>query len=124
MKEKYKWIFRAKEQENGVLPFFKTWKIPEGTARILQRRGICTEEALRHFLKDTMADLADPFLMKGMPEAVQRIQRALEQNEKIVIYGDYDVDGITATSILYRFFTVLGQISDFIFPAGKAKDMV
>lgn len=41
-----------------------------------------------------------------------------------MIYGDYDVDGITATSILYRFFTALGQISDFIFPAGKAKDMV
>lgn len=121
MKEKYKWIFRAKEQENGVLPFFKTWKIPEGTARILQRRGICTEEALRHFLKDTMADLADPFLMKGMPEAVQRIQRALEQNEKIVIYGDYDVDGITATSILYRFFHRLGADIGFYIPGREGE---
>lgn len=65
-------------------------------------RGIDDESKLSHYLFDSAADLGDPFLMKGMPEAVDRILRAIDGREKIVIYGDYDVDGITSTSILYR----------------------
>ena len=116
MKEKCKWIFREKEQEEAAAPFFADWGVPDEMARILQRRGIRSEEALRHFLKDTMDDLADPFLMKGMPEAAERIERALDQKEKIVIYGDYDVDGMTATSILYRFFRRSGADVGFYIP--------
>lgn len=116
MRETYKWIFRAKDNEAAVPSFFREEGVPEGTARILQRRGIGTAEALRHFLHDSMADLADPFLMKGMREAADRILRALRERERFVIYGDYDVDGITATSILYRFFRRLGADVGFYIP--------
>lgn len=116
MRETYKWIFRAKDNEAAVPSFFREQGVPEGTARILQRRGIRMEEALRHFLHDSMADLSDPFLMKGMREAVDRILRALRNKERFVIYGDYDVDGITATSILYRFFRRLGADAGFYIP--------
>lgn len=116
MRETYKWIFREKEKEAAVPPFFEKLGVPAGVARIMQRRGIVTEAALCHFLYDTMDNLADPFLMKGMPEAADRIEAALAGNEKIVIYGDYDVDGITATSILYRFFRRLGVTAGFYIP--------
>ncbi len=82
--------------------FSKKYNITEELAKILMNRGIDDESKLSHYLFDSAADLGDPFLMKGMPEAVDRILRAIDGREKIVIYGDYDVDGITSTSILYR----------------------
>lgn len=84
------------------VPGFFVFSIPVGLARILLRRGIDSEEKLSHFLYDDLSNLSDPFLMKGMTEAVDRISRALDGGEKIVIYGDYDVDGITSTSIMVR----------------------
>lgn len=116
MREKYKWIIRAKENEPALLPFFREFSVPDGAARIMQRRGIHTKEALAHFLYDMLDDLGDPFRMKGMKEAVSRILSAVENKEKIVIYGDYDVDGITATSILYRFFRRMGVQAGFYIP--------
>lgn len=120
MKEKYKWIYRKKNEEE-LLPFFKTAGIPTGVARIMQRRGVRTEEALHHFLYDTLDDLADPFLMKGMRETVDRLLKAREQHEKVVIYGDYDVDGITSTSILYRFFHRIGIDAGFYIPGREGE---
>ena len=85
-------------------------------ARILGNRGITAAAAGRHFLHDTLADLADPFLMKGMEAAVQRLTRALDQGEHIVIYGDYDVDGITSTSLVYAVLQKLGASLSFYIP--------
>lgn len=85
-------------------------------------RGIDDESKLSHYLFDSAADLGDPFLMKGMPEAVDRILRAIDGREKIVIYGDYDVDGITSTSILYRGLRALRPMSASIFLIGNLKD--
>ncbi len=69
--------------------------------RVLAARG-CKDAAAAHQLLEPSADLSDPFLMRDMDKAVQRIQRAIEAEEPIVIYGDYDVDGISATAILYE----------------------
>ncbi len=121
MSKKYKWIFREKENEGTLPSFFQSHHIPGGIARILWRRGIKTEEELSHFLYDTMEDLGDPFLMKGMKQAVDRIRQALDRKEKIVIYGDYDVDGITSTSILYRFFRGLGADIGFYIPGREGE---
>ncbi len=120
MKEKYKWIYRKKNDED-LLPFFREAGIPKGVARIMQRRGVRTEDALHHFLYDTLDDLADPFLMKGMKETVDRLLEARERKEKVVIYGDYDVDGITSTSILYRFFHRIGIDAGFYIPGREGE---
>lgn len=116
-KLRYRWTFRSENEGDYDVPlFFKRHNIPDGTARILHRRGINSEEALCHFLYDTLDDLGDPFLMKGMDAAVNRILKAIDQKEKIVIYGDYDVDGITATSIMIRGLRKLGANVDFYIP--------
>lgn len=120
MKETYKWIYRKKEEE-ALLPFFREEGIPVGAARIMQRRGVRTKEALHHFLYDTLDDLADPFLMKGMKETVERLLLARDTKEKVVIYGDYDVDGITSTSILYRFFHRIGMDTGFYIPGREGE---
>lgn len=114
---KYKWHMRSEGEEKKEVPsFFALHSIPEGLARILMRRHIDTEEKLSHFLYDDLSNLSDPFLMKGMKEAVDRILLALEKKEKIVIYGDYDVDGITSTSILYLSLRDMGADVDYYIP--------
>ncbi|MBN1210346.1 MAG: single-stranded-DNA-specific exonuclease RecJ [Myxococcaceae bacterium] len=77
-------------------------------ARILLHRGYRTPEAASAFLSDKLADLPDPFRMKGMAAASERITRALRQGEKITLYGDYDVDGVCSTSLLTLFLRELG----------------
>ena len=89
--------------------------IPLHFARLLAGRGICTAKEAVRFLESPVSEMYDPFLMKGMSAAVTRILRALEDHEKITIYGDYDVDGMTAVSILpwfgrFRIVPLLFQI--------------
>lgn len=97
-KMKYKWNLTADTESRASIPlFFKAHHIPDGLARILMRRNIVDEETLSHFLYDDLDNLFDPFLMRGMDQAVNRIIEAIRHQEKIVIYGDYDVDGITAS---------------------------
>jgi single-stranded-DNA-specific exonuclease len=76
--------------------------------KILFNRQIDSIEAIRQFLHPSMSDLKDPFTMLGMDRAVERILEALHSNEKIMVYGDYDVDGITAASLLYLVLNKLG----------------
>jgi single-stranded-DNA-specific exonuclease len=90
--------------------------IPLETAQILVNRGIDDAEQVHMFLHGTMSDLHDPFLMDGMREAVQRIQRAISNQEKILIFGDYDVDGILSVVSLSRALESLGGIVDFFIP--------
>ncbi len=77
-------------------------------ARVLLHRGYSTPEAASAFLSDKLADLPDPFRMKGMAAAVERLTRALRLGEKITLYGDYDVDGVCSTSLLTLFLRELG----------------
>lgn len=76
-------------------------------ARVLAGRGIATPQAARELLEGG-APLSDPYLLKDMDKAVARIRRAVETEEPIVIFGDYDVDGVSATAILYEYLTSLG----------------
>jgi single-stranded-DNA-specific exonuclease len=73
---------------------------PRGIARLLVSRGFAEEAAVKAFFSPTLRDLIDPMQMLGMPAAVERIQRAVRDGETILIYGDYDVDGTTATVLL------------------------
>lgn len=85
------------------------------TARLLCQRGVATPEAARRFLAPSLEHLHDPFLLVDMAPAVDRILAAIARKERVVIHGDYDVDGITSTVILERTIAALGgEVSHFI----------
>ena len=86
------------------------------TAQVLCRRGVTTPEAVRGFLHPSLSGLHDPFLLGAMAGAADRVVTAVERGEPIVIYGDYDVDGITATAILLRCLKLLGAEGSFYIP--------
>jgi len=97
------------EKENPKLrdKLAKSLEISPITAQILVNRGIENETEANLFLNCTLFDLPSPYLMKGMDRAIERIKKALKNNERIAIYGDYDVDGVTSTALLYSFLKVL-----------------
>src|SRR6056297_2799962 len=72
--------------------------------RILSERNINTKKEKEIYLNSDLKYLSDPFILPEMDKAVKRIKKAVEKKGKILIYGDYDVDGITSTALLYRFF--------------------
>ena len=76
---------------------------------LLVQRGIDTVEKANRFFNPQLADLHDPFLMKDMDRAVERIERAVANNEMIMVYGDYDVDGTTAVALVYKFLKQIGH---------------
>lgn len=90
--------------------------IEEIVARLLLNRGITDSEDAEKFLYPALDDLHDPFLMLGMKESVARVSEALERQEKILIYGDYDVDGITATVVMRRALEMLGGTVSYYIP--------
>src|SRR5574341_1822116 len=98
------------EKENPKLneKLVKALGISPITAQVLINRGIKDEAEAELFLKSTLFDLPSPYLLKGMDKAVERIKRAIQRKEIIAIYGDYDVDGVTATSLFYTFLKNLG----------------
>lgn len=89
--------------------------VSELTAKILYHRGIHDAQSAKNFMEPEAAPFNDPFLMKGMREAVDRISRAIDEHEKICVYGDYDVDGMSASAILIRTLRKLGaQVESYI----------
>ena len=78
-------------------------------ANLLVQRGIDTVEKAKKFFDPQLADLHDPFLMKDMERAVKRVEQAVERNERIMVYGDYDVDGTTAVALVYKFLRQIGH---------------
>ncbi|MGL5315776.1 MAG: single-stranded-DNA-specific exonuclease RecJ [Peptostreptococcaceae bacterium] len=86
----------------------KKLKISPEISQILKNRGINSEKDSEIFMNPSLEYLRDPFLMKDMEKAVDRIKKAIENNEKIWIYGDYDVDGVSSTSVLCIYFNSIG----------------
>ena len=85
-------------------------------ARLLVQRGIGTFQEARAFFRPSLDNLHDPFLMKDMDKAVERVEAAVRSGEKILVYGDYDVDGTTAVSLVYSFLQRLTRNVDFYVP--------
>jgi len=110
-----KWVvFPAREVSEG-LPL-KELGISSLTAQILRNRGIFSADEAKRFLYPSLSDLPDPFTMKDTEKAVSRITQALRNREKITLFGDYDVDGTTATAALYLFLQRAGARVDFFLP--------
>ena len=107
----YQWNIRhltAVEQEVQQ-QLEKELNISSAAARMLVVRGIQTADEARAFVHPSLDKLHDPFLMKDMDNAVERLHQAITQGEKILIYGDYDVDGTTAVAVMYRFLQNLAS---------------
>lgn len=96
-----KWIVRETNAAN-VLEVATTLGVSELTAKVLYHRGIRDAQSAKNFLDPEAAPFHDPFAMKDMSVAVERIRKALDAEEKICVYGDYDVDGMSASAILIR----------------------
>ncbi len=85
-------------------------------ARLLAQRGITSFEEARTFFNPSLAHLHDPFIMKDMDKAVSRIEKAIKNEEKILIYGDYDVDGTTSVALVYSFLYTIHKNIDYYIP--------
>jgi len=112
----YKWeLYQEVEQETRK-SISRELQIPELITKVLVTRGIETPQQIRAFFKPSSQNLHDPFLMQDMEKAVDRIIEALIAKERIFIYGDYDVDGITAVSMLYLFLKDMGGVVRYYIP--------
>ncbi|MFM9825481.1 DHH family phosphoesterase, partial [Flavobacterium sp.] len=95
-----RWTLKPKPPEDKVKQLAQALNVEEFVATLLVQRGIETFEEARLFFRPSLADLHDPYLMKDMDKAVERIEMAIENGENILVFGDYDVDGTTAVSLV------------------------
>lgn len=110
-----RWNLLSKPEKEKVQQLQNELKIDEIIATLLVQRGIETYEQARTFFRPTLADLHDPYLMKDMDKAVSRIEKAINNNENILIFGDYDVDGTTAVSLVSSYLkSVYPNIDTYI----------
>jgi len=99
-----RWVLKPKKDVDKINKLRDELGVSSIIAELLLNRDVETFEQARIFFRPSLNYLHDPFLMKGMDLAIARIERAIGNNEKILIYGDYDVDGTTAVSVVYSFF--------------------
>ena len=92
------------------------YKVSTLLAKILVNKNITTKDEIDLFLKPTRHDFHNPFLLPDMETAVNRIIKAIETKEKVVVYGDYDVDGITSVTVLKKFFKDRGLDVNYYIP--------
>ncbi len=105
-----------KHDRNILIPFAQSLNVSPIIAALLVSRGFDTEEKAHKFLKPSLADLHEPTLLKDLDKAAQRIFKAIENQEKILIWGDYDVDGTTGTVVLRKALEILGAKTGFHIP--------
>lgn len=116
MRLEKKWILREGSDQDVVRQLSSELGVDPVLAELLVQRGVRTFEQARGFFRPNLADLHDPFLMKDMDKAVDRVHNAVINREKILVYGDYDVDGTTAVSLVYSFLRRLTPEIDFYIP--------
>ena len=113
MNKKWEYYQSNETKENEILEKFNLSKL---LSKILVNRNILNNKEIEIFLNPTRDDFYNPFLMLDMEKAVDRILKAIETNEKVIIYGDYDVDGITSTTVLKKFLEERGLETGYYIP--------
>ena len=116
MAKECKWIVMEPADADKVSRLSTEVGIDKVLAELLVKRGVETFEQCRSFFRPQLSDLHDPFLMKDMDVAVERLRKAIISKEKILVYGDYDVDGTTAVSLVYSFIKRYTPEVDFYIP--------
>ena len=110
------WILKEAADGQTVSRLATELGIDPVLAELLVQRNIRSFEEARAFFRPKLEDLHDPFLMKDMKKGAERIHRAIKNGEKILVYGDYDVDGTTAVSLVYSFLRELTPAVGFYIP--------
>lgn len=116
MPKEREWRLRAPADPENVKQLSAELGVDPVLATLLVHRGIRTFEEARSFFRPNLSDIHDPFLMKDMDKAVERLEKAVYGNEKVLVYGDYDVDGTTAVALVYSFIRRLTSSVDFYIP--------
>ncbi len=109
MAKERKWILKDPADAETVSRLSSELGVDPVLAELLVQRGVTTFAQARSFFRPSLDDLHDPFLMKDMDKAVERVGRAVATGEKILVYGDYDVDGTTAVSLVDSFLRELTE---------------
>lgn len=102
-----RWNLKSKPEKQKVQALQKALQVDEIIATLLVQRGVETFEQAKSFFRPTLQDIHDPYLMKDMDKAVNRIEKAISNNENILVFGDYDVDGTTAVSLVSSYLKTL-----------------
>ena len=110
------WIQNKTSTPDAVDTLKDALNVDSLVAELLVQRGIRTFDEAKAFFRPDLEQLHDPFLMQDMDRAVERLTAAMHTGEKILIYGDYDVDGTTAVTLVYSFLTELGLPCDYYIP--------
>ena len=116
MNNKWIYIYPTPEQEMAAERLAGAINVNPVICRMLIERGITTPEEARHFFRPQLNELIDPFKMKDMQKAVDRLNEAMGRKERILVYGDYDVDGCTAVALVYRFLRQFYSNIDYYIP--------
>lgn len=116
MQSKWNYLRQTNEQEIEAKELGEKINISTILATLLIRRGIKTESAAKRFFRPQLSDLINPFLMKDMDAAVDRLNDAMGRKERIMVYGDYDVDGCTAVALVYKFLRQFYSNIDYYIP--------
>ena len=110
------WVIKSSGDEKVINSLSRELGIERPLAQLLVQRGITTFKEAKDFFRSDLSNLHDPFLMKDMDVAIQRIQDAIQAGEKVLVYGDYDVDGTTAVALVYSFFKGHFKEIDYYIP--------
>ena len=116
MTKECKWIIKEQADPAKVDKLSAEVGIDRVLADLLVKRGVETFEQARSFFRPSLSDLHDPFLMKDMDVAVERLHKAISGGEKILVYGDYDVDGTTAVALVFFVYQTLHPQRRFLHP--------
>lgn len=111
-----RWVLKPQGDKDLVKHLSKVLNINENLANLLAQHGVSSYDGAKAYFRPQLEHLHDPFLMKDMHEAVERIEQALKKDEKILVYGDYDVDGTTAVALVYTFLKTIHDKVDFYVP--------
>jgi single-stranded-DNA-specific exonuclease len=111
-----RWTLREVRNQEAITRLAENLQVTQLIARLLVLRGIETPEQAKLFFRPQITDLHDPFLLPDMEKAVGRIRSAIEKNEKILVYGDYDVDGTTAVALVYTYLKHFSNEIDYYIP--------
>jgi single-stranded-DNA-specific exonuclease len=111
-----RWLIKESGETGIVNKLMADLGVDKNIANILSQRGINSFEEAKKFFRPSLADLHDPFLMQDMDKAVDRLSSAIDNNEKVLVYGDYDVDGTTSVALMYSFLKKIHSAIDFYIP--------
>ena len=121
----FKWNYETPtpEQQKAAKELGDKLNVSPILGQLLIQRGITTESAAKRFFRPQLSDLINPYLMKDMDVAVDRLNDAMGRKERILVYGDYDVDGCTAVALVYKFLQQFYPTSTTISPTVTTRAM-